>query len=120
MKTTTGLLVLALMVGASAPAAGATSMPRTIHVEIQGFQFVPARVEAHVGDTIEWVNKDFAPHTASDAGNKWTTATLKKDDVGRTVVKVPGTIAYKCKFHPQMQGVIVVTGEVAASSKPGR
>lgn len=113
-----GLLVLALVAGAAAPAAAAPPELRTIHIDIHGFQFVPARVEAHVGDTIEWTNTDFAPHTASDTSGKWTTATLGKGAVGRMVVKAPGTLAYQCKFHPQMQGVIVVTGRVAPAHRP--
>jgi plastocyanin len=119
-KIKTGLLVLALAVGAGASAAGAQPAPRTIHVDIHGFQFVPARVDAHVGDKIEWTNKEFAPHTASDAGGKWTTAPLNNGAIGRVLVKTPGTFAYRCNFHPQMKGTIVVTGNVAQSPKPGR
>ena len=119
-KIKTGLLVLALAVGAGTPAVGAQPAPRTIHVDIHGFQFVPARVDAHVGDTIEWTNKDFAPHTASDAGGKWTTAALNNGAIGRVEVKTPGTFAYRCNFHQQMKGTIVVTGNVAQSPKPGQ
>lgn len=114
----TGLLVLALAVGAIASTAGAQPAPRTIHVDIHAFQFVPARVDALVGDTIEWTNKDFAPHTASDTGGKWTTAPLDNGAIDRVVVKTPGTFAYRCNFHPQMKGTIVVTGNAAQSPKP--
>jgi plastocyanin len=121
-KIKTGLLVLvlALAVGAGASAAGAQPAPRTIHVDIHGFQFVPARVDAHVGDAIEWTNTDFAPHTASDAGGKWTTAPLSNGAIGRVVVNTPGTFAYRCNFHPQMKGTIVVTGNVVQAPKSGR
>lgn len=119
-KIKTGLLVLALAVGAGASAAGAQPAPRTIQVDIHGFQFVPARVDAHVGDTIEWTNRDFAPHTASDAGDKWTTAPLNNGAIGRMVVKTPGTFVYRCNFHPQMKGTIVVTGNIVQSPKLGR
>ena len=120
MKLKTGLLVLALAAGADASAAGTQPAPRTIRVDIHGFQFVPARVDAHVGDTIEWTNKDFAPHTASDAGGKWTTAALNIGAIGRVVVKIPGTFAYRCNFHPRMRGVIVVTGNVVQAPRSGR
>jgi len=116
----TGLLVLALALGADASAAGAQPAPRTIRVDIQDFQFVPARVDAHVGDTIEWTNRDFAPHTASDAAGKWTTATLNNGATGRTVVRTAGTFTYRCNFHQQMKGTIVVTGNVVQAPKPGR
>jgi len=119
-KIKIGLLVLALAVGAGVSAAGARPAPRTIHVDIHRFQFVPARVDAHVGDTIEWTNRDFAPHIASDAGDKWTTAPLNNAAIGRRVVKTPVTFAYRCNFHPQMKGTIVATGNIVQSPKLGR
>jgi plastocyanin len=119
-KFKTGLLVLALAVWADASAAGAQPAPITIRVDIHGFQFVPAHVDAHVGDTIEWTNRDFAPHTASDAGGKWTTATLNNGATGRILVETPGTFAYRCNFHQQMAGTIVVTGNVVQAPKSGR
>ena len=120
IKTGLLVLVLTLAVGAGASAAGAQPAPKTIHVDIQGFQFVPARIDAQVGDTIEWANQDFAPHTASDAGGKWTTSSLVNGAIGRVVVETPGTFVYLCDFHPQMKGTIVVTGPVDPSAKPGR
>jgi plastocyanin len=82
---------------------------KTIRVEVHNFAFVPARVEAHVGDTIEWINKDFAPHTATAVDGKWTTPTLKKEAVGHLTVRTVGTFNYVCKFHPQMKATVVVT-----------
>jgi plastocyanin len=120
MKLKTGLLVLALAAGADASAAGTQPAPRTIRVDIHGFQFVPARVDAHVGDTIEWTNRDFAPHTASDAAGKWTTATLNNGATGRTVVRTAGTFTYRCNFHQHMNGTIVVTGTVVPAPTSGR
>ncbi|BAV50909.1 Copper-binding protein, plastocyanin/azurin family [Mesorhizobium loti] len=117
MKIPTGLLVLALAFGVDTPGASAQPAPRTIRVDIHGFQFVPARVDANVGDTIEWTNRDFAPHTATDAGGKWTTATLGNGATGRTVVTTAGTFTYRCNFHQHMTGTIVVTGSVVQAPK---
>jgi hypothetical protein len=36
------------------------------------------------------------------------------------IPKTPGTFAYRCNFHQQMKGTIVVTGNVAQSPKPGQ
>ena len=119
-KINMGLLALVLVAGADASATGAQAAPRTIQVAIEGFKFSPARIDAQVGDTIEWTNKDFAPHTATEVGGKWTTLTLKKGDVGRIVVKAPGTYAYRCNFHAQMNATIVVAGPAPASSKTVR
>jgi plastocyanin len=115
-----GLLVLALVAGDIAPAAGAALSPQTIHVDIRGFQFVPAHIDAHVGDTIEWTNRDFAPHTATESRGRWKTPTLKAGATGHIVVTKSGTFAYSCQFHPQMKGAIIVTGSAAPSPPPNR
>lgn len=120
MTFRSGLLVLALAAGADAPVAGTQRAPRTIRVDIRGFQFVPARVVAHVGDTIEWTNRDFAPHTASGADGKWTTPALNDRATGRTVVRTAGTFTYRCNFHRQMKGTIVVTRQVVQAQHSGR
>ena len=104
------LLALALAAGALAPVASARPAPaQSIAVDIKGFAFAPTRVEVHVGDTVEWTNRDFAPHTATSATGVWSTPELKAGATGRFVAKVPGVYAYICKFHPQMKAVLVVT-----------
>ena len=116
-----GLLVAVFATGAFASVASpAPAKPKTIHIDIHNFAFVPARIDAQVGDTIEWTNKDFAPHTATDASGKWTTPTLGKDATARIVVKTAGTIAYACKFHPQMKAILVISSTSAKVAKPGK
>ena len=85
-----------------------TSSPTTHAVAIQSFAFGPARVEIKAGDSVQWTNKDFAPHTATADDNAWGSAELKNGASDNIVFKVPGTFAYHCKYHPQMKGVIVV------------
>ncbi|TIR88192.1 MAG: amicyanin, partial [Mesorhizobium sp.] len=55
-----GSLALALV---PSPALAAT-----IEVTIDRLVYSPASVEAKVGDTIEWVNKDVIAHTATVKG----------------------------------------------------
>lgn len=65
--------LLALAVGAYALPLGAQTTARAIHrVEIKDFAFEPSRIEVRAGDTVEWINRDFAPHTATaDNDNRW-------------------------------------------------
>ena len=69
--------------------------------------FSPARVEARVGDTIEWVNKDAFAHTATVKGGWEVMLPVKKS--GSVTVDKAGTIDYFCRFHPNMKGTIDVT-----------
>lgn len=90
------LAALALAVCASpAPAA-------TITVTIERLVFAPASVEAKVGDTIEWVNKDVLAHTATVKGG-WE-VTIPPKSTARITLKDAGVVDYFCRFHPNMKG----------------
>jgi plastocyanin len=111
----TGKVFLALLLSAgvfapAAPAARAQpAAPQTLHVEIHNFEFAPTRIEAHVGDVIEFTNRDFAPHTATDNAAKWDTKQIDYAKSASIVATSAGSFAYHCHFHPQMKGLLVVT-----------
>ena len=80
----------------------------TVQVKMEKLGFVPTKMTAHVGDTIEWVNSDFVAHTATARNGSWDV--LIPVNAKKTVVlKTEGTIEYYCKFHPNMTGRIVVS-----------
>src|SRR5271165_4360737 len=111
------ILALAVAVGAWAPPLPAqTHVPETHRIDIQDFAFVPTRIEVHVGDIVEWTNRDFAPHTATADNGAWDTGAIKNEATGRFVATTPGTLAYHCAFHPRMQGVITVVAGTAVQS----
>ena len=95
--------IAAMLCGACAVPAQAA----TIHVTIDKMLFSPAQVNAKVGDTIEWTNKDFLQHSATAADKSWDVV-LPQNKTGHIVVKAPGTIDYICKYHPNMKGKIIV------------
>jgi plastocyanin len=100
----TGLFLVALAVGASAPPPAI----RTHHVEIQSFAFVPARIEVKVGDVVEWTNRDFAPHTVTSDKGKWGRKDMKNGSTVSFTAVTSGTVTYHCNYHPQMTGTIVI------------
>lgn len=95
------LAALALMLTA-VPAAAAT-----IEVTIDKLVFSPATVEAKVGDTIEWVNKDVIAHTATVKGG-WEVMIPPKKSASLTL-KAASAVNYFCRFHPNMKGHVNVT-----------
>lgn len=102
------LIVLALAVGGYLPPLKAqTGEPQTHRVSIHSFAFVPATLEVRVGDTVEWINRDFAPHTATARNGDWTTDSIGNDGTGRIVITKPGMYSYYCKFHPSMTAAII-------------
>ncbi|MER9946619.1 cupredoxin family copper-binding protein [Mesorhizobium sp. M0047] len=78
----------------------------TIQVTIDKLVLSPATVEAKVGDTIEWVNKDVFAHTATVKGD-WEVMIPPKKSASLTL-KAAGPVDYFCRFHPNMKGRLVV------------
>jgi plastocyanin len=91
-------------------ALGLLSVPvqaETIQVIVDKLVFAPVDVNAKVGDTVEWVNKDAFAHTATATNGDWN-VTLAPKQNGQLVLKKPGTTNYFCKFHPNMKGRVIV------------
>lgn len=87
-----------------ASAAGA----ETIKVTVSNVTFAPQKITAHVGDKIEWVNKDFVAHTATaKTGDTWDIQ-LPPNATANVTLKKVGHITYYCKYHPNMTGEIDV------------
>jgi plastocyanin len=102
---TPGRISLALCI-----AFGLLSVParaETIQVVIDKLVFAPIDVNAKVGDTVEWVNKDALAHTATATNNDWNVMIAPKQ-TGKLVLKKAGTVEYFCKFHPNMKGRVIV------------
>lgn len=78
------------------------AMAATIEVTIEKLVFSPASVEAKIGDTIEWVNKDAFAHTATVKGG-WE-VTIPPRSTGKMTLKAAGAVDYFCRFHPNMKG----------------
>ncbi|UVK37603.1 cupredoxin family copper-binding protein [Mesorhizobium sp. AR10] len=95
------LLALLLTIGASPVRA------ETIVVTIDKLVFSPATVEAKVGDTIEWVNKDVFAHTATVKGG-WEVMIPPKASASLTL-QTAEAVDYFCRFHPNMKGRVTVT-----------
>jgi plastocyanin len=99
--------VAAVVLVAAAGHGSSLAESRTLLVEVKGIAFIPPRLTAHVGDTVTWRNGDFVAHTATskEAGFDVELAPGKE---GTTTVTKPGTFAYICRYHPNMQAVLVV------------
>lgn len=109
MQRRTALTVLAATPLATALAlAGRAEAAETHVVKIQGFSFQPKTISVKVGDTIQFVQMDSAPHTATAKDKSWDTGTLSTaQKVDIPVVAGMGT-EYFCRFHPGMKGKIEI------------
>lgn len=80
---------------------------RTHTVLIEGLQFSPAILEAKVGDTVLWVNKDPFPHTATAAGS-FDSRSIGAGRSWRFKLKARGSFDYLCTLHPGMKARLLV------------
>ena len=95
-------LALAAIMGMTAVTAHA----KTLQVTISDLKFSSEEIEARVGDTVEWINRDALDHTATAPG-RWD-VTIPANGSGRLVVKKAGQAAYYCRFHPNMTARIAI------------
>ena len=93
----------------AAAMAGMTisAQAETIQITMDNLVIAPAEVSAHVGDTIEWINKDIFAHTATARNGDWDVMMPPKKTV-TSVLKKAGTIDYYCRFHPNMKATLIV------------
>ena len=111
------MLGLAAVVVATAAAAPPAQAATTTEVVIQGFAYNPTPVTIAAGDSIRWVNNDFAEHTATliatsppQAVPPFDTGTLSNGESATIAFTTPGTYEYYCLFHQlSMQARLVVT-----------
>lgn len=91
---------------ASALAAAVPARAETIQVTIEKLVFSPAEISAHVGDTIEWVNKDPLAHTATVKGG-WEVMIPARKTVSQKL-ETAEAVDFYCRFHPNMTGRLKV------------
>ncbi|MHB2206345.1 cupredoxin domain-containing protein [Methylobacterium sp. CM6257] len=97
---------MASLVGlAVCPASSAAA--ETIRIRVEDLAYVPAQASAHVGDTVEWVSRDFVAHTATARDGRWDVA-IPAEGTGHVVLKQAGETEYYCRYHPAMRGRISV------------
>jgi plastocyanin len=101
---------------AHAPSAG-TPQPaaeegdaagQVTRVGMASMRFAPAELRVKAGATVEWVNDDEVPHTATAKDQRWDSGMLQKGQSWRRTFPTPGRYPYFCQVHPFMKGVVVV------------
>jgi plastocyanin len=97
------------------PVAGAIE-----EVAIIDFGFEPTESVVAIGTTVNWTVTQASPHTVTAADGSFDSGIL---DVGGTFQHTfldPGSFAYACILHPQMQATVVVDPSLpAVSPLPG-
>jgi plastocyanin len=87
------------------------SSPQTVDatVKIRNFKFEPANLAIAVGKTVQFINVDEEPHTATATDGAFNSKALDTDQVWNYTATKPGTYPYLCSVHPFMKGILTVT-----------
>ncbi|NUT93769.1 MAG: copper oxidase [Saccharothrix sp.] len=97
------LLLSLAAAGLSAPTATAA----TFTVSMQNLQYNPPTLNVQVGDTVRWTNNETNGVTHSVTGGPLSADVNPGESFSFTFTSA-GTVNYRCRFHPDMLGTVVV------------
>ncbi|MEH2178459.1 cupredoxin domain-containing protein [Nostoc sp.] len=78
-------------------------------VKIRNFKFEPANLAIAVGKTVQFINVDEEPHTATSTDGAFNSKALDTNQTWNYTATKPGTYPYICSVHPFMKGTLTVT-----------
>ncbi|MDQ6745692.1 MAG: cupredoxin domain-containing protein [Actinomycetota bacterium] len=96
---------------ASTSAAAPSSGGATLQVTMKNLSFLPATINARVGQSVQWTNLDTPPHNVMPVSGPKFAPSPTLSTGGKFTLKLtqPGTIHYFCSIHPFMKATIVVS-----------
>ncbi len=92
--------------GLALAAAEERPAPRRHTVTIDATSYSPKTLTVSVGDTVEWVNRDAFPHTATAETGGFDSGNIRAGKSWTYTVKDAGLFAYTCTYHPTMKGTL--------------
>ncbi len=103
-----GIIGRASAFGLLAPLVAPALSAGAVHqVTMESVTYAPKQLKVRVGDTVEWTNRDIVAHTATAKDRSWD-VNVAVGKAGRVVMNTPGSVAYFCRYHPNMTGEIIV------------
>jgi len=107
----TGALLIASILGLSFLTGSAEATDggkKDYQIEISQFTFGPKDISVKPGDTITWINRDIAPHTATANNKSWSSPRMMQNESWTLAVTRDTYAQYFCKYHPAMKASISV------------
>src|SRR5919202_5225378 len=77
-------------------------------VKIRNFKFEPANLAIAVGKTVQFINVDEEPHTATSTDGIFNSKALDTNQTWNYTATKPGAFPYICSVHPFMKGTLTV------------
>lgn len=96
------------------PTSIPTVTPGTVSVLIKNFVFNPSTIIVPAGTTVMWTQMDNSYCTVT--GDGFDSGILGQGESFSWTFNNAGTYSYSCSFHPNMTGIVIVTGTPSAPS----
>ncbi len=95
---------------APTPAAQKPAPAKTTNLAIISYQYSPATLKVKRGTKIIVTNKDGVAHTVTSNNSAFDSGELNFNEsiTIDTTTLSPGSYPYRCIYHPEMKGTIVV------------
>jgi plastocyanin len=77
-------------------------------IKIHNFKFEPANQAIAVGETVQFINVDEEPHTATSTDGVFNSKALDTNQTWNYTATKPGTFPYICSIHPFMKGTLTI------------
>jgi plastocyanin len=87
----------------------ASQQTADVTVKIRNFKFEPANLAIAVGKTVQFINLDEEPHTATATDGAFDSKALDTNETWNYTATKSGTYSYICSIHPFMKGTLTVT-----------
>lgn len=114
---TFAVLVLLLAAKYSLGSAAKSVAPTNQIILIEGMKFTPNVIRVHPGDSVEFRNSDYVPHTVTErSGQGFDSGPLTQGKSWKFVAGSEGEVRYHCLYHPDMIGTIIVGNGMQTSS----
>ena len=79
-------------------------------VTIVDFAYQPSAIFTSAGETVTWYNAGGTAHTVDADSGAFDSPTLNPGNDYSVTFDTGGVYFYHCDFHPNMRGLVVVTG----------
>jgi plastocyanin len=97
-----------VLFGTSPSALQKRAKPATHRIAIETLEYLPKTMTVKVGDSLEWVNKDPFPHTATSKMGKFDSRSIEAGKSWKHTVQSKGEFPYVCTLHPTMTATVTV------------
>jgi plastocyanin len=104
-------LMAALVVACCVAPGAAQRAPKPVvhRIVIDATSFSESNLTIRAGDTVEWLNKDVIPHTATATGKGgFDSGVIPAGQAWRHTFDKAGRLPYVCSFHPTMKATLRV------------